>query len=427
MNSKCRLTGDDLMPVIDLGSLCVSNFVEDPRAGVPFPLKLGLGPRSGLLQLYDSYPPEALYQNEYWYLSGINESMQQALDDIVKSSQRFITVGVGDIVLDIGCNDGTLLSFWPEEVYRVGIDPAANLRPLALPHCDAHVAAFFSRSAYESAVPAGCRAKVITSIAMFYDVEDPHDWVEELRACLDPAGIWIIQMSYTPLMLQQNAFDNICHEHITYYTLTVMERLLSGHDLQIVDAELNDVNGGSFRLYVSHKGAELGCPTFEREIGNYRVTSLLEYERQQGLDTPGIYKEFVERVWRLRGATRSFLESTQACSKRVIGYGASTKGNTLLQFYGITPEWMGAIADRSPAKLGKYCVGSGIPVISEEEMRRLQPDYLFVLPWHFAPIFVQREQPLIAAGTQLVVPLPELRVFDGESWKPLEAARLKAA
>jgi hypothetical protein len=424
MNDKCRLTGDKLTPVIDLGPLCVSNFVDDPRTAVSFPLKLGLGPRSGLLQLYDSYPPEALYQNEYWYLSGINESMRDALHDIVKSSQRFITLEPKDVVLDIGCNDGTLLSFWPEEVYRVGIDPAANLRPFALRHCDSHVTGFFSRAAYESAVPVGCRAKVITSIAMFYDVEDPHDWVEQLRACLDPAGLWIIQMSYMPLMIQQNAFDNICHEHITYYTLTVMERLLRDHDLQIVDAELNNVNGGSFRLYVCHKGADLGCPTFERDLGNYRVASLLEHESRQRLDTPDIYKEFIERVGSLRCAARSFLEAARANGKQVIGYGASTKGNTLLQFYGITPEWIPAIADRSPAKWGKYGVGSGIPIISEETMRRLQPDYLFVLPWHFAPLFIERERALITTGTRLVVPLPEVLIFDGSRWEPFESARL---
>lgn len=407
MNGKCRLNGDDLIDVIDLGEQFVSDFVDDPSKGTRCSLRLGIGPTSGLVQIFETHPQEEIYRH-YWYRSGINDQMRADLEDIVRSARAMVRLLPGDAVLDIGCNDGTLLSFWEPDLYRVGIDPS-NLADEARRHASAVARDFFHRAAYERVC--GQPAKVITSIAMFYDLEEPHVFVEDIRSCLHPDGVWVCQLSYTPLMLQQNAFDNIVAEHLEYYTLRVFKDLVESHGLRVVDVELNDVNSGSFRAYVTHReNHRLKIPEFTQMIGQLRVDALLEYEAGRQLSTPAPWREFMGRVERNRDATLSLLRELRAAGKRVLGYGASTKGNTLLQYYDLTPDLIPCIAERSREKWGKYTVGTGIPIVSEEAMREMRPDYLFIFPWHFLQNFLEREHALLAAGTRFIVPLPEVRV-----------------
>lgn len=409
MNGLCRLNGDPLIEVIDLGDLYVSDFVDDPQNGTRCSLKLGIGPTSGVVQLFETFPQEEIYRH-YWYRSGINEAMRAELGDIVASAQRYVRVEPGDVVLDIGCNDGTLLSFWDKSLFRVGIDPSRNLALHSREHASEVVVDFFTKDAFAGASKK--RAKVITSIAMFYDLEDPHTFVEDIRQCLDERGLWVLQMSYTPLMLDQNAFDNILAEHLEYYTLAVIKKLFAEHGLRIVDVELNDTNSGSCRLYVTHENNhQLDLPVFTEMIGQFRVDSLLTHEASLGLETAAPYLAFMERVRANRDRTVELLKQLAAEGKRVVGYGASTKGNVLLQYYGITPELLPCIAERSEEKVGKKTVGTGIPIISEDEMRAMKPDYLFVLPWHFVKAFERREQALLEAGAQMIVPLPNLTLI----------------
>jgi SAM-dependent methyltransferase len=408
MNGKCRLRGDDLVLVMDLDEPCVSDFVDHPDQGTRFPLKLGLGPTSGLLQLYDSYPANRMYR-QYWYQSGINEAMRAHLAGIVESARAWVSLSGQDVVLDIGCNDGTLLAAWPRSVRRMGIDPSENLAPLARQHADIVATDFFSAEVFRSLEPSR-KARVITSIAMFYDLDDPHAFVEDIREVLDPRGLWILELAYAPLVMQENAFDCICHEHLCYYSLDVMQALLGDHRLEVVDVRLNNVNGGSFRVYVAHAGARLDAPVYDGDIGRYRRDAYLAREHSLDLRGWGPYEAFLARVGCQQRRLMEFLARAREEGRTVIGYGASTKGNTLLQYYGITPELLPAIADRSPAKHGKFTAGSRIPIISEEEMRRMRPDFLLALPWHFIPGFVRRERELLDTGTRFVVPLPEFRV-----------------
>lgn len=409
MNGLCRLNGDPLIEVIDLGELYVSDFVDDPQNGTRCPLKLGIGPTSGLVQLLDTFPQDEIYRH-YWYRSGINEAMRQELADIVASAKRYVGLEPGDVVLDIGSNDGTLLSNWSKDLFRIGIDPSKNLAELSKAHASAIVADFFNRDNFVSATSE--RAKVITSIAMFYDLEDPHTFVEDVRQCLHENGIWIAQLSYTPLMLDQNAFDNILAEHLEYYTLTTLRDLVAAHGLRIVDVELNDTNSGSFRVYITHAdNRKLNLPVFTEMIGDYRVQSILTHEASLDLASPAPWLAFMKRVEENRDRTMELLRRLKDEGKSVVGYGASTKGNTLLQYYGMTPELMPCIAERSVEKVGKKTVGTGIPIVSEDEMREMRPDYLFVLPWHFIKTFEAREQALLDAGTKLIVPLPELTII----------------
>lgn len=411
--TRCRLNGDPLDEVLDLGVPCVSDFVDTAAAAAAAPrapLRLGIGRSSRLIQLLDSVSPDQLYR-DYWYFSGTNATMTRQLREVVEAAGHWTRLREGDVVLDIGCNDGTLLSHYPDhpKLVKVGIDPARNVAEVGRTVCDLHAADYFTRSTFLH-LTGNTRAKVITSIAMFYDLEDPHAFVSDVAACLAPSGVWILQLSYTPLMLAQNAFDNICHEHLEYYAISTIAPLLSAHDLRILSVEINDVNAGSFRLVVGHaSNDEEEISGMHREIGALSRDALLAQEHV-GDEALRQLAAFKWRVEAQKMAARAFLEDAVKQGKRVYGYGASTKGNTLLQHYGLGPDLVTAIAERQPRKVGKFTVGSGIPIVSEEEMRDTEPDYLLVLPWHFVHEFRERERDLMQRGTKLIVPLPELRV-----------------
>ena len=259
-------------------------------------------------------------------------------------------------------------------------------------------------------VSGGRKARVISSIAMFYGVEDPKSFVMDIADCLSDDGIWVLQLSYTPLMIKQNAFDNICHEHIQYYTLLSLKYLLDQVDLEILDVDFNDTNPRTSDRVCEEGSGRAFRHDVLRDIGAYRVQSTLAYERQQRFDEPDIYRDYMERITELKATTLEVLGRLKGEGKRVFGYGASTKGNTLLQFYGLDPATVESIAERQPQKYGLYTAGSWIPIISEEEMRSREPDYLFVLPWHFMTEFLDRESALLERGGQFIVPLPELQI-----------------
>jgi len=407
---KCRMDGSELIEVVNLGNQYFTDFVDDPTDGIKCDLRMGIGKTSGMVQMFETLNPENMYR-KYWYRSGINERMVRDLKNIVDCANEWVDVKSGDTVLDIAANDGTLLGFWQDKnVTRIGIDPAKNLEEYRKGKYEHFVEDFYNSKNYWSV--AKQKAKVVTSIAMFYDLPDPHWFVEEVKSALAEDGLWIIQMSYTPLMLDQNAFDNICHEHIEYYTLSVIDKLMREHGLKIVNAELNDVNSGSLRMYITHKDNEtFRMPYHARQIGSFRVKSILKYEESLNLTSPEPYLEFFKRVEANKQETIRLLTELKNNGKKVIGYGASTKGNVLLQYYGITPDLISCIAERSPEKWGKKTIGTGIPVVSEEVMRAMNPDYLFIFPWHFVEPFMKREEQLRNSGTKFIVPLPNVYVI----------------
>ena len=248
---------------------------------------------------------------------------------------------------------------------------------------------------------------------MFYDLDDPHSFVEDIRKTLDKDGLWIMQMSYLPLMLKQLAFDNICHEHLEYYSLEAVKYLLDAHKLEIVDCEINDVNGGSFRVYIRHKAAN--AETFAtapyRDVAYMRVDSILAYEKGLKLNKKATYLNFSKQINALKKQTVDFIKKEKKKGKVIWGYGASTKGNTLLQWFGLDNTMIDGIAERSPAKFGLRTAGTNIPIYSEAEMRKADPDYLLVLPWHFIGEFKKREQNFLNKGGKLIVPCPKFEII----------------
>lgn len=423
--NTCRVCGNKpLKPVLSFGEQHISNFVKTPEEDGPrVPLELVLCDAAnggcGLLQLHHTTPPEWMYKY-YWYKSGINESMVAALRDITNKAQQLIRLDKGDVVVDIGANDGTLLrAYTVPNLALVGFEPAENLIPSASIGTTKIINDFFSYGAYQHQM-GEVKPKVITAIAMFYDLDDPNAFVAGIKQILHPEGVFIIQMAYLTLMLETNNFDNVCHEHLAYYSLLSLDNLLRRHDLEIFDVELNDVNGGSYRVYVCHKGA--GVLGFSG--AQQRLDEITEHERRLGLNSIHIYSAFAQRVAAERKALVDFLRQEAKRGKRIYAYGASTKGNMLLQYYGLGHEVISKIADRNPDKWGKMTVGTHIPIVSEDEARQDKPDYFLVLPWHFLRGFLVRERSYLEGGGKFVVPLPKFRVIGSADLMPSASGSL---
>lgn len=403
--------------LFSLGALYPSDFLkpgEQPRCQ-PVEMKL-LMDHNNLVRLEKPAPPEAMY-GKYWYRSGINYTMRAELENIVQSIMKvyghYLTTG--DIWLDIACNDGTLLSYVSRWLQKVGIDPADDS---FLKESEKHghiIQDYFSAVAYwRHNRNYGKKAKVITSIAMFYDLDDPEAFIRDIDQVLDDNGLWVMQLSYTPLMLQQLAFDNICHEHIYYYSLGNLKAMLERNGFRIMDCQLNDINGGSMRVYIMKEKANhslFGSQPY-RDVCRVRVESLLKWENYIGTGSANWYV-FFDELQMLKTKTRTFIRLRVAEGKKVWGYGASTKGNTLLQYFGLDHRLITAIADRSEYKWGLRTVGTDIPIVSEADMRAARPDYLLVLPWHFINEFMDREKEYLAGGGKFIVPCPEFKIIGG--------------
>jgi SAM-dependent methyltransferase len=402
--------------ILELGDHYVSDFMKpgaEMRETKPWSLDLYLDETIGAARLDGVAPLDKMY-GQYWYRSGINTSMTKQLGEIVNEITSRVKINNGDIWLDIACNDGTLLRQVPANMIKLGIDPADDSYLEESSKVAEVKQDFFSKEAYDSLGHGEEKAKVITCIAMFYDLNDPRPFIRDAHSILADDGVFVLQMSYTPLMLKQLAFDNICHEHVYYYDLRSIKKLFEDEGFALRDCSLNDTNGGSFR--VTFQKASNDIKTFAtqqiRDVCEFRINSTLAYEAQSwDITDENLWKDFGDNISSLKAQVLAFLHQAKREGKKVYGYGASTKGNTLLQLFGITPDLMTAIAERSPYKFGLQTVGTNIPICSEEEMRAANPDYLLVLPWHFVDEFVKREQDFIANGGKLVVPCPTFQVI----------------
>jgi len=395
----CRVSQEPLIDVFDCGFVPISCFPlpSDPEPE-HHPVVLSLCEKSGLVQLKHSVDPDEMY-SQYWYMSGVNASMKIALKSIVDAAleRSRLPLESNDIVVDIASNDGTLLSFYPSHLYKIGIDPAKNIKPQS---CDLHINTYFSADAYAAHMK-NKKAKIVTSIAMFYDLENPIQFAKDVRAILDDNGLWIIELSYLPTMLEQNSFDTICAEHLEYYSLMSIEYILQEAGMEVEDVELNNINGGSFRLYIRHKG---------KAIETVALSIMRMNEKNYDLTNPSVYYAFASRVEQNKQEMLTFLREQKKIGKKVIGYGASTKGNTLLAYYGIGPDLLPYVADRNPIKWGRQTV-TRIPIISEEEARSMNPDYLIAFPYHFMKEFLERETDFLKRGGKFVTPIPKLTII----------------
>jgi NDP-4-keto-2,6-dideoxyhexose 3-C-methyltransferase len=409
---QCRICGNrDLVPIIDLGVQGLSG--RFPAQGEPdppeAPLELvkcnNLRNRDccGLLQLKHTVPPQEMYSHTYGYRSGINRTMRAHLQGIAQRVQEIVDLNPGDVVLDIGSNDATLLKCYEiKGLKKIGIDPTGEQFSQYYTDDIELVSDYFTSGSYLSASPTR-KAKAVTSIAMFYDLETPMRFVEDIRQTLDPDGIWVFEQSYMPTMLKLNSFDTVCHEHLEYYALKQIDWMLKKNHLRIFDVEFNDINGGSFRVYSCHSKSTI--KSNEKTIEAARLS-----EERSGLDSTRPYEEFGERVSRIKDELYRLLSTEKAKGKSIYIYGASTKGNVLLQFCNIDSRLITAAADRNPEKWGHRTPVTHVPIISEDEARRAKPDCFLVLPWHFRREFIEREEAFLSGGGRFIFPLPEIEI-----------------
>jgi hypothetical protein len=409
---KCRICGNDqFITVIDLGNQALSGRFpgkddpDPPRA----PLVLVKCDNSqnpdacGLVQLKHSVPPLEMYTCGYGYRSGINKTMSVHLADITGKAQKIVRLEKNDIVLDIGSNDGTLLkSYSRDDIRRIGMDPGGEQYKKYYSGEIRLVSDFFTASNFKSVFPHD-KAKIITSIAMFYDLEKPMEFVNNIRQILHRDGVWILEQSYLPAMLAMNSFDTICHEHLEYYAFHQIDWMLRQNNLKAIDIELNDTNGGSFKIYVTHADSELSR-------NSAALDTVIRSEQDLKLDSEKPYREFCTRVEKIKTHLKTLLRTEKDKGKKIFVYGASTKGNVLLQYFNIDSSLITAAAERNPEKWGSRTPGTNIPIISEEEARKLKPDYFLPLPWHFKHEFIERESRFLKDGGKFIFPLPEVEV-----------------
>jgi len=403
--SKCRISGSkNLITVLSLGEQYLTgvfpkSIEEEVTKG---PLDLVWCPDSGLLQMKQSYSLDEMYGDNYGYRSGLNASMVRHLTNKIHTLERLVKLNEKDLVIDIGSNDATSLKAYTGKHRKVGIDPTGLKFKEFYTDEISLIPTFFSATAFKKDFP-NEKAKIITSIAMFYDLESPVAFVKDIEQCLTEDGIWHFEQSYMPSMLRTNSYDTICHEHLEFYSFKVVKNLLESCGMRIVDVQMNAINGGSFAVTASKQKAPY--------ISNTPIINwMLQQEEDMGLDTPKPYREFEERVFKHRKNLIDLIEALVADGKKVFGYGASTKGNVLLQFCNFSTKQIPFIAEVNQEKFGSFTPGTHIPIISEKEAKEMKPDYFLVLPWHFKHSILERERAYMEQGGKFIFPLPEIEI-----------------
>ncbi len=403
---KCRMSGSkNLVSVLNLGHQVLTGVFpksasEQITSG---PLELVWCPDGGLLQLRHSYDPGEMYGLNYGYRSGLNQSMVNHLTEKVRFLELLADLKPGDRVVDIGSNDATTLKAYKTSgIKRIGIDPTGTKFAQYYTDDIKLIPDFFSASFYRSIETQP--ARIVTSIAMFYDLDSPVEFAKQIESILADDGIWHFEQSYMPSMLRMNSYDTICHEHLEYYSLGVVKNILEKAGLKIVDVVMNAINGGSFAV----TAAKAGNRSITQNLAV--IDWLLEQEHRMGLNTPRPYRDFEERVFRHRDDLTRLIRALNADGKKILGYGASTKGNVVLQFCGLTNKDIPAIAEVNPEKFGCFTPGTHIPIIPEQEARAMKPDYFLVLPWHFKDGILRREKVYLTNGGKMIFPFPEIEI-----------------
>jgi len=393
----CRACGGRIDSVLNLGMLALSNFPrpQDPPAATA-PLDLCQCQACGLVQLRHTIAPDVLFR-QYWYRSGINETMRAELQSIVTQARTIVPVAAGDVVVDVGANDGTLLRAYPPDVLTIAFEPALNLNEALHHHAHLVVADYFPQGLAQLESLRG-RVKILSSIACFYDLDDPGAFVAAVAEILAPEGVWIVQFQDLHQMLQATAFDNVVHEHLVYYSLRSFERLIAPYGLRVTHAERRAINGGSYRLLVQHNTA-----------GPRDATVAALRQTEQGCEHWLTLERFAWRV----GEARTQIHGALAAVPGTIDlYGASTKGNVLLQYCGLDGTLIRQAWERDPEKVGRQTI-TGIPIVSEATGRADPPDLILVGIWQFREAVLRREAAYLEAGGRILFPLPVVDLVEG--------------
>lgn len=401
----CRLCGStNFIEAFSLGMQVVKDFIDSPNdSSKKGPLDLVLCKTCGFLQLRHTFSKDYLYTH-YWYRSGTSPTMILELEDIVKSAVSRVKLNDHDLVIDIGSNDGTLLrQYGNRNLIKLGFEPS-NLWKDGMSPTTTIVNDYFNAQSVFEKFP-GKKAKIMTSIAMFYDLDDPNGFVKDVKSVLHSEGIWIVQMNYLSLMIKNLGYDNICHEHVGYYSLATMEHLLSKHDMEVFDVTLNNVNGGSFRLYIKHSSDK------SKKINSEAINQIREAESKMNiLEVPTYYK-FSEQMKIQKEKLTLMLLDLSKKGKNILIYGASTRGLVILEYCGIDSNIIKYATDKNSDKWDKYLSGTGIKIISLVEYRKMNVDYLLILPYQYATEIANQEKDFLDKGGNMIIPLPEPKIL----------------
>jgi hypothetical protein len=403
--TKCRVCGcESLKQILALGEQALTGVFPKmiDQTITKGPLDLVWCEACNLLQMKQSYSLEEMYGNNYGYRSGLNASMVRHLQNKIRMLELLVKLSAEDLVIDIGSNDATSLKAYSGNHLKVGIDPTGLKFKNYYTKDILLIPDFFSEHIFRRQFPTQ-NAKIVTSIAMFYDLERPLDFIRDIYSILAEDGVWHFEQSYMPSMLKTNSYDTICHEHLEFYSFEVIKEMLEKSGMRVIDVQMNSINGGSFAI--------TACKESAMYPSNMPVINwLLEQESAMGLKTLKPYLEFADRIFQHRESLRGLIQSLVSDGKKIIGYGASTKGNVLLQFCGLTSEHISCIAEVNEEKFGSYTPGTNIPIVSESEARSMNPDYFLVLPWHFKHGILEREQEFLNKGGKFIFPLPEIEI-----------------
>jgi hypothetical protein len=403
--SKCRISGSsNLTTVLSLGEQYLTGvFPKSKDENVTKgPLDLVWCPDGGLLQLKHSYSLDEMYGDNYGYRSGLNGSMVKHLTNKIHTLERLVQLSDTDLVVDIGSNDATSLKAYRGRHRKVGIDPTGIKFREHYTNDITLIPDFFTAGKFLKIFPKD-KAKIITSISMFYDLESPVAFVQDIAEIIAIDGVWHFEQSYMPSMLRTNSYDTICHEHLEFYSFKVVKNLLEACGMRVVDVQMNAINGGSFAVTACKKEAAF-------KSNQPIIDWMLKQEDDMALDTPKPYRDFEERVFKHRKNLVGLVQNLVNDGKKVFGYGASTKGNVLLQFCGFTAAHIPYIAEVNDQKFGCFTPGTKIPIISEADARAMKPDYFLVLPWHFKHSILDREVEFLEKGGKFIFPLPEIEI-----------------
>lgn len=400
---KCRVCGNrELYPALRLGSQKLTGvFPKDVEAneqlhsGDVTLMKCDDSTDSsacGLLQIKASFDPDMMYGDTYGYRSGLNASMVTHLHGKIDRVMELVNLKEGDLVVDVGSNDGTSLNHYPQWLNRVGVDPTGGKYREFYSSDVELIEDFFNADVLNKS--GFSEAKIITSFSMFYDLEDPVAFALDIAKSLHSEGVWVFEQSYLPLMLERNSFDTACHEHVEYYSLKSINAILTRAGLKMVSHEFNDINGGSVSIVAALEESNfVDDPALPHQLRTEFV--------DLGLADPRTYKSFCDRIDNIGTDLKALIERLKKSGATVAGLGASTKGNVLLQYYGLSTDYISVIGEVNPDKFGSITPGTKIPIVAEDEA--LESDYLVVLPWHFREFFVSNKK---FSGKGLIFPLP---------------------
>lgn len=406
-NQVCRLDKkSSIKPLINLGEIAFSGlFPNDTNIDIPkVPLEIGIGSGSGLVQLTNTYDSRFMYGPSYGYRSGLNSSMVNHLKNKANYLKKIVNFKNDDAILDIGANDGTFLSYFNDVTKNlIGIDPSAEKFKNFFPPAASYIFDFFSKEIYKEQHHQ-IKPKLISSIAMFYDLEDPLKFAEDIYDIIHDDGVWHLEQSYILSMLETNSFDTICHEHSEYYSVSSLVKILNQAGFYIDDIGFNDINGGSFWINAKKSNREK-CVSSENLVSFY-----IDYENRLGLQEEKIFLDFKKRIDFIHENTLSLLKYLKNNNKKVFGLGASTKGNILLSKFEINTNLIEFILEVNPDKFGCFTPGTKIPIINEVDGLSIHPDYLLVLPWHFKANLIANYKTKYP-NIKLIFPLPNLTII----------------